>query len=201
MHAAIDRHEWADRSEMLSWNLAGDEFAVLFRVRADPDAYEAALADVQSVVDYEVVPAGPRTLYLFVRERPAESDLRFKAAFAETGLVVVPPLTYGPEGRMSFGVLGDASELSVAFDALPEEVETEVTHISEYDGGPGVLAGTSLTDRQREVLTVAAEKGYYEVPREAGVETVAAELDCAKSTAAAHLRKAEASLVDAYLDG
>jgi predicted DNA binding protein len=35
---------------------------------------------------------------------------------------------------------------------------------------------------------------YYAVPREATIETVARGLDCATTTAAAHLKKAEATV-------
>ncbi|MFB6270658.1 MAG: helix-turn-helix domain-containing protein, partial [Halobacterium sp.] len=56
---------------------------------------------------------------------------------------------------------------------------------------------TALTDRQREVVETAVDLGYYDVPRTAGQDDVAAELDCASSTVAEHLRKAEAALARA----
>jgi predicted DNA binding protein len=54
---------------------------------------------------------------------------------------------------------------------------------------------THLTERQREALTAAVTHGYYDIPREADHEDVAAAMDCAPSTASEHLRKAEAMVM------
>ena len=44
-------------------------------------------------------------------------------------------------------------------------------------------------------VETAAELGFYEVPREAGVAEVAAALDCADSTASTLLQEAEARVM------
>ncbi|WP_276278984.1 helix-turn-helix domain-containing protein [Halorussus caseinilyticus] len=62
----------------------------------------------------------------------------------------------------------------------------------------GSLAGR-LTMRQFEGIETARGLGYYDVPREAELSEVAAELDCTESTASALLRKAERAPVDAAL--
>lgn len=46
-----------------------------------------------------------------------------------------------------------------------------------------------LTDRQREVITVADDLGYFDVPREATLSDVAAVVGIEKSTAGEHLRR------------
>lgn len=56
-----------------------------------------------------------------------------------------------------------------------------------------------LTDRQQEVIQTAYDMGYYEVPREASTETVAAELDLDSSTVAEHLQRAERNLLSHHL--
>jgi predicted DNA binding protein len=56
-----------------------------------------------------------------------------------------------------------------------------------------------LSDRQREAVRAALDIGYYDQPRGATHEDVAAALDCAPSTASEHLRKAEAELVRAAM--
>ena len=58
-----------------------------------------------------------------------------------------------------------------------------------------------LTDRQREVLRVAFEMGYFERPRETNAEAVAAALGIAPSTLAEHLAAAQSKLTDAVLNG
>ncbi|MFC6755754.1 bacterio-opsin activator domain-containing protein [Halomicroarcula sp. GCM10025894] len=52
-----------------------------------------------------------------------------------------------------------------------------------------------LTDRQREALAVAHERGFYDWPRESTGEDIAASLDIAAPTFLEHLRRAEAKLV------
>lgn len=52
-----------------------------------------------------------------------------------------------------------------------------------------------LTDRQREVLHLAHERGYYEWPRGATQEELADELDISVATFTQHLRTAEQKLI------
>jgi predicted DNA binding protein len=56
-----------------------------------------------------------------------------------------------------------------------------------------------LTDRQVEVVETAHEMGYFEYPRGANAEEVAAELDVHPSTLAEHLAAAQAKLLDQLL--
>ena len=57
----------------------------------------------------------------------------------------------------------------------------------------------ALTDRQHEVLEVAYELGYYDVPRGSSTTEVAAELGVDDSTVAEHLQRAEHNLFEALL--
>lgn len=56
-----------------------------------------------------------------------------------------------------------------------------------------------LTDRQREALTVAHERGFYNWPRESTGEEIAQSLDITAPTFLEHLRRAEAKLIDRLL--
>jgi DNA-binding CsgD family transcriptional regulator len=76
-------------------------------------------------------------------------------------------------------------------------VNPDLRRLGEYDGSDGPMA--DLTDRQREVLESAYEQGYYEVPRDASTEDVAAELDLDPSTVAEHLQRAERNLLTRQL--
>ena len=86
-----------------------------------------------------------------------------------------------------------------ALAALPDGIDASVERVGGFEGDVDT-AGASLTDRQREALAAGIAVGYYEVPRAGGVNDVAAERAVSKSTAAAHLRKAAAALVEAFLD-
>jgi len=69
--------------------------------------------------------------------------------------------------------------------------------LEEFDGG----TGSSLTDRQRDVVAEALERGYYDWPRGIKSEPLAAELGISRATLQEHLRKAERKLISAALDG
>jgi predicted DNA binding protein len=49
-----------------------------------------------------------------------------------------------------------------------------------------------LTERQQEVLEVALELGYYDVPRQATHNDIAERLDLSVGTVGEHLQKIEA---------
>lgn len=58
---------------------------------------------------------------------------------------------------------------------------------------------TPLTDRQRDVITEALARGYYEWPRQINNEALADELGISRATLHEHLRKAEQKLVSMVL--
>lgn len=54
--------------------------------------------------------------------------------------------------------------------------------------GPTGRTGAELTDRQREIVDLAVEEGYFEWPRDVSGEELAAKLDIDPSTLSRHLR-------------
>lgn len=58
----------------------------------------------------------------------------------------------------------------------------------------------ALTDRQQEVLEVAYELGYYDVPKESSTTEIAAEFGVDDSTISEHLQRAEHNLLKTLLD-
>lgn len=81
------------------------------------------------------------------------------------------------EFQESFHERGHEFELQRLYDATaPKE--------REYD----------LTPEQREALIVAQENGYFSVPREAGIEDVAAELGVSPNAVSERLRRATGDL-------
>ncbi|SMO51193.1 helix-turn-helix domain-containing protein [Halorubrum cibi] len=205
MHDFLDGGEgW--RSELLTWRRLDDgTLATLFRITAPREPYLERLRAVDSIERFEVGPtSGPAstdgTFYLRAHETLDGPLDAFLGAFLETEFLSVPPVVYRSEGRLSLGVVGPPDQLRGALSALPDAIDVDVDRIGSYDGGSR-LAGVEVTDRQAEALRAARRTGYYDVPRTGSVADVADALDCSSSTAGTHLRKAEAALVDAYLDG
>ena len=56
--------------------------------------------------------------------------------------------------------------------------------------------GDGLTDQQYEALRIAYELGYFEIPRRASLEEVAAELGISASSVSERLRRAETELIE-----
>ena len=76
-------------------------------------------------------------------------------------------------------------------------VSTDLQTLDVYEGRKRPI--DELTDRQREVIQTAYDKGYYEVPREVTTGDIAAELGIDSSTVAEHLQRAERNLLSHHL--
>lgn len=170
---------------------------VLSYVEGDPEPYEAAFAGAPGVQEFEITRDGDAFL-LYLRQELDEEGQWLMDALARGTVVLVPPIEFRSDGSMHLTLVGGRADLQAVVDALREELDVDVTRVAEY----GAVAGPSarLTDRQREALDAAWEVGYYDVPRGAGIEAVADDLDCAVSTASGLLRRAEARLVGDVLE-
>lgn len=199
MHGYLDEGDgW--RTELLTWRRLPDETLVtLFRVLAPREPYLDRLREVDSIERFETAP-GDGAFYLKAYERLGGPLEAFLGAFVDTEFLSVPPIVYRSGGRLSFGLIGPPDQLRDVFAAVPDPIDVDIDRIGSYGGGRR-LAGVELTERQREALRAARRVGYYDVPRTGSVADVAEALGCSSSTAGAHLRKAEAALVEALLDG
>lgn len=110
-------------------------------------------------------------------------------------------------GRECFDLLlHDRDELSNAIELLGEFGSVSVDRISEEfrrevvpsrAGWQALLA--SFPPRRRELLNLALDEGYFEIPRATTLEVLAAEMDITKTTASTHLRKAERQIFEFLL--
>lgn len=71
---------------------------------------------------------------------------------------------------------------------------------SDAGGDPVIIDRDRLTGRQREVIRTATGLGYFEYPREADAEEVAAAVGIARSTFAEHLAAAQRRVFDELFD-
>jgi predicted DNA binding protein len=187
-------------ARMLDWNVARAETTTtLFRIVGDPEPLRDAVAATEVVLDFEVTPLDGRESYAYIHTEATDTERALWLAFNQEQSLLVPPLVYR-DGTVTCRILGTSRELRGALGAVPEGIEASVERVSQFRGSPdGVPA--ALTDRQEAVVRAASEVGYYEVPREATAADVGERLGCSPGTASEHLRKAEARLVEAFLDG
>ncbi|MFC6965098.1 helix-turn-helix domain-containing protein [Halocatena marina] len=98
-------------------------------------------------------------------------------------------------------IIGRESDLQHGFDALPGEVRrrASIERVEKCSPvAPGIVS--TLTERQRDVLTATADVGYYDVPRRGTADDVADTVGCAASTASDHLRKIETRILSTPLE-
>lgn len=197
MQRFIREGEAVRYEELRTWNVRGSDEALeyeLFYADADREPYEEAIEAVDSVRWYDLTPIDDDSFYVYVCQETREEDVRWREALAALDLVVVPPIVYDAEAAFYMTVVGTGDNLRSMLEGLPDEIDVTVRSIGEYDRRHTPLGG-DLTDRQLEAVEAAVAVGYFEVPRAAGVEAVADELDCASSTAATLLQKAQATVM------
>ncbi|THE63465.1 helix-turn-helix domain-containing protein [Salinadaptatus halalkaliphilus] len=186
-----------DRAETLSWNVTDDgQATVLIRIEGDASTLAATFENVTEIETVEWHALEDGTTLAFVRDDGTAVSRTVLRSFTRDGLLVVPPVVYADAG-VSFTVVGDRRALQTAMDAVPEGMTVDVREI----GTPAkaVEPTSALSKRQLEAARAGLEMGYFDVPRRASHEDVAAELECAPSTAAEHLQRAQSKLVRASL--
>nr|WP_244531525.1 helix-turn-helix domain-containing protein [Halogranum amylolyticum] len=84
--------------------------------------------------------------------------------------------------------------LQKALADVPAELDVTVERIGAYPEVGGNVVSL-LTDRQREVLDVALDLGYYDVPRKATHRDIADQMGLSVGTVGEHLQKIEARVL------
>jgi predicted DNA binding protein len=193
LHRRLTRVDDASRMELLAWGPT-DEVTTLSWFDTSPETARGLLAAVESAATTALVAEDGGT-YAFVRQTRFEFDDALLAAVAEARAAFLPPVTFRTDGTATVEAVGERAALSEFYETLDELVDVRVERVRGFRrGGPT----PTLTDRRREAVAAASAVGYYDVPRTGTVADVAAELDCAKSTAGELLRRAEAALVDEF---
>jgi hypothetical protein len=201
MHEFVARRDDFTRSRLLHWNPApGRTNTMIFHVEGDdPDAYESALRDLESVREHHLAVEGDGSFYAYVRERQSPTDEQLSGAFTRQDLVVVSPIEYRSDRSMVFTLVGAGRATQTALEEAPTEIDADVLHVTEY-AGQAFDPSLGLTPRQREAVEAAVDVGYYGSTREGSVSDVAETLGCSAGTAAEHLRKAEAELMSRVVE-
>lgn len=155
-------------------------------------AYESYISDREDVLEWEITP-GENGFYTFLRRELGSEGVSLLDSLSQRTVVVIPPIEIRSDRTVRLTLVGHPEDLQTVLDELPDDSTLDIRAI--HDGI--VTTPTSISTRQRKALRVAWECGYYDIPRQNGIETVADELDCVVSTASELLRRAEAQLVAA----
>lgn len=199
MHQFLVEHDSIRRAHLRHWNFSNPKyvttlFHIIGEIEGGREEYLAALEATESIHEYDMTPIDDRSFYVYIQESAQGFASRLRALLTDTELLIIPPIEYGTGGEMLFEVVGEQDALRELVADLPDNLSVSVKRLGEYDAYRESQV-TALTDRQQEVLDVAWERGYYEIPRQVSIRKIASEIDCSKSTAANHLRKAESTKI------
>ncbi|QLG48588.1 helix-turn-helix domain-containing protein [Natrinema halophilum] len=159
------------------------------------EEFETALETDSTVTDPVLVDRYPdRRVY---RVTLAPRAVTFSAATAEIGGRLLD-LSSSRDGWLVQLRFPDRDRLVEFNDYCRDrEISVTVDHLRVSDDeGDGVVA---LTDKQQELLTVAHEEGYFDVPRGISQDELADRLDVSKSAVSQRLRRAIGELCGATL--
>lgn len=174
-----------------------DPEAVVFEFVVEEGAIDTDGFDVAAIFDY-----GDQTAYRVEVPRddrsPFEIVERHGVPIVETSiregrLFLTFHATDLPVLRSILGSLEEATNDLSVHRLLQSTADPTGTDIARIDR-------SQLTDRQREVLQTAYDRGYFAYPKEANAGEVAAALDIDQSTFAEHLAAAQRKLLSSILD-
>lgn len=111
-----------------------------------------------------------------------------------TAEAFIDRITVRPYGWRQRGWFADRAAF-IAFSSFWQSNAGFHLHRLTQDG-ESEPAGDGLTDRQREALRIAYERGYFEIPRRTTLDSVADELGIAAASASERLRRAQTQLIE-----
>lgn len=189
IETALTRSSSVTRGVIREVNLLNDGTAVvLYTLTGDLERARELLAALDSVHTVHV--GGDQEGMAFVHFEPNATVRTLLDIVDDNEFALDRPIECNRAGGLRVTLIGEQQAISRATDLVPAEVGLQLEGTGEYDPRSDELA-TLLTDRQREVLAVAVDEGYYEEPRQTTHEEIARTVGLTAGTVGEHLRKAE----------
>lgn len=91
-------------------------------------------------------------------------------------------------------LFGEDAALQQRIASVPDKIDVRLEQAGEYQPDMDDPAA-QLTVRQKEIVRAAIVAGYYDIPRRATQQDLAAELGLSQGTIGEHLRRAEAKII------
>jgi hypothetical protein len=171
---------------------------LLAEASGNRNRYEGIMASSTYVDDFLV--AGEGRWVSVSRFEPTDAMNRALKYQRDAGVIVDMPIRFTGDGSMRITYLGSDAGFQRLFEAANEMEDVplrfKIVETGNYEPERPSLV-SSLTTRQRTVIEVAVETGYYRSPREASLEDVADAVGITPSTASEHLRKIESRVFSA----
>ena len=165
------------------------------RVKVDSVVDEDRLSELPPITWWEhIARSGPGTAYLLEFD---VDEARNMIDACSDDLVLCGTIDV-TDGEFTFDVAGPQeaiAETIAEYRAAGANVRLEA--LQDFD--PRNQPLDALTARQQEVVQIAFDIGYFDVPRGASTEEVAAKLELDASTVSEHLQRAERNLLSTVL--
>lgn len=176
------------------YGTATDAPKLLFWAFGDAiDSFESALEGDPSVRAFRPLEsAADRHLYSVTLSERAASRLTYPLA-AEHDISILE-IVVTDETVVRARVPSRETLLAYREDCLEKDVDVRLRRIYRQEESPGEEYG--VTEPQRDALCTALEAGYFEVPRETTLSTLAADLDISDQALSARLRRGQANLLE-----
>lgn len=173
--------------------LADDTVALFGEGRGDVEGLRRILSESPEVFEFSI--SGDDAGF-FSYTRYAADDLTrmLMEDRRESSYLIDMPIEHTDDGGLRVTYIGTETAFADTLSEQPEGVRIEIERIGEYTPGPRHVV-SRLTGRQREVLRVAVDQGYYETPRKATLEEIASVVDLSRATVSEHLQKIEARIL------
>ncbi len=182
-----------ERERIYHLNILENETVVLLgRLRGDLERARPLLEENVNVLGYSISSDGSRNGLVYLHARPPPEIKRFLELPRTHEVFFDFPIEGTADGGLRVTMIGETnSVLQEVLADVPAKLGVTVERIGTYpEAGDNVIA--LLTDRQREVLNVALDLGYYGVPRQATHRDIADQMELAVGTVGEHLQKIEA---------
>lgn len=121
---------------------------------------------------------------------------------ARHSCLLLPPLSYRDGYKLCHVLALDSSNLTAFYRDIVGDFDVTIDTKRIIEEPPNKrspnlleMETPSLSTRQREALLLAAEEGYYEIPRGVTTEALAEQLGINRRTFEDHLRRAENKII------
>ena len=182
-------------------NVLEDETMVLVgRISGDIVSAEQLISRADHILDFSISGDSDGGGLVYIHSNPPPAIKRFLQLPGAHGVFFDFPLEGTTDGHFRVTMIGETNEvLQNALADVPPELEVEVERIGPPPMERGGL-NRILTRRQSQILEVALELGYYDVPRNATHQDVADQMDLSVGTVGEHLQKIEARVIGSFTD-
>lgn len=172
----------------------------IFSVRFDHDdgISEEDLSTLDEILEAELVgETADETVYRLTVELEESVSQAFEPDFEG---VELEPTTITSEGWRETKVFKDYENFNAFRQSCEDHgISLELLSITPEPASSDDRSSDGLTDRQREALTLAITRGYYESPRQVTAEELAQELGISQPSLSSLLRRGERQLIASSL--